>query len=407
MRFIDYAGERRSWLFLLPVLLAAAWLFAHGMRGYPLLPFDEARLAVSAAEMRLNGQWLIPYYGGTPDLFSVKPPLMIWLQSASIGIFGTSVGAIRLPAVLAAFATLALLYGFAITTLRNWRAGVLACAVLVTTGGYVQAHVARTGDYDAPLILFQTAQLIFFFRFAEWRKGRDWWVFVLALILAAFTKGVVGFAPLPAIALHALGTGMAKPLLTSRRFYGGVFAMLATIGGYYFYREFATPGYLASLWSSEIADRVTVPINGQGGSWTFYLSQMAHQDCAPWLFILPAALALAFFKGSAQERRATLLLGLFAAIWLAVVSAAGTKMFWYEAPVYPALAMVSGIGLARGWALPFSHFRSPGRFGLRWAEWTTNVTLANFTGPTLPGSTALPARPTATAQLLSWSQGSR
>jgi 4-amino-4-deoxy-L-arabinose transferase-like glycosyltransferase len=147
---------------------------------------------------------------------------MIWLQAGAIKLFGYSVTAVRVPSFLAALATVGLLFGFATSSLRNWRGGVLACAVLITSGGYVQWHVARSGDYDALLILFQTAQLMLFFNYAEHRKPRHWWAFVIAVILAVMTKGVAGLVPLPAIAAYATGTKMLRPLLTSGRFYGGV-----------------------------------------------------------------------------------------------------------------------------------------------------------------------------------------
>jgi hypothetical protein len=301
--------------------------------------------------MSLYGNWLVTYFDRQPDLWNVKPPLMIWLQAVSIKIFGYSVGAVRLPSFLAALATVALLYGFAVSSLRNWRAGVLACAVLITTGGYVQWHVTRTGDYDALLILFQMAQLAFFFRYAEHQRARDWWAFVAAIILAIMTKGVVGLAPLPAIAAYAAYTGMLSPLLRSGRFYGGVILSLLLVAGYYLSREAATPSYLASVWNSEIADRLLMPLNGESKAWHYYLVQMVTFDFVPWFVAIPISAFLVWRRGQPAERRALILMLSFSVSWLLVISAAETKLFWYDAPIYPPLALVVGIGLANGWSL--------------------------------------------------------
>jgi len=325
------------------------------MAAWPLHPWDEARLAVSAAEMASRGDGIVVRYGGEPDLWSVKPPLMIWLQAGAIRLLGYSALAARLPALLAALGTVAMLYGFAARRLRSPAAGFAACAVLLTSGGYVQAHVARTGDYDAPVILWQLAQLVAFFAYAETRRARDWWLFVAALILAAMTKGVVGLAPLPAIAAYAALRGLAGPLLRERRVYGGAALFLAIVGGYYAAHEAATPGYLQAVWDSELAGRVARRLNGQGGSWSYYLRQMAGGDFLPWIFVLPPAAWLALKDEEPVRRRAALLMLLAGGIWLAAVSVAGTKLPWYEAPVYPPFALVAGLGMAAGWTRLRAH----------------------------------------------------
>jgi 4-amino-4-deoxy-L-arabinose transferase-like glycosyltransferase len=316
----------------------------------PLHPWDEARLAVSAAEMAIRGDGIVVHYGGRPDLWNVKPPLMIWLQAGAMRLLGYSVLAVRLPALLAALATVAILYRFAALRLRSPAAGFAACAVLLTSGGYVQAHVARTGDYDALVILWQLAQLVAFFAYSETRRARDWWMFVAALILAAMTKGVVGLAPLAGIAAYAGLRGLAGPLLREPRVYGGAALFLAVVGGYYAAHEAATPGYIQAVWDNEIAGRMVRRLNGQGGSWAYYLRQMAEGDFFPWIAVLPPAAWLALKEESGDRRRAALLMLLSGGIWLAAISAAGTKLPWYEAPVYPPFALVVGLGMAAMWA---------------------------------------------------------
>jgi len=53
-------------------------LFLH-LENLPLRIWDEARLAVSAYEMSHNGNYIVVHFDGKPEMWSTKPPLMIWL----------------------------------------------------------------------------------------------------------------------------------------------------------------------------------------------------------------------------------------------------------------------------------------------------------------------------------------
>ena len=68
--------------------------------------WDESRLAINAYEMYYNHQWLTTYFGGQPDLWNTKPPLMIWMQVISMKIFGINEFALRFPSALAAYFSL-------------------------------------------------------------------------------------------------------------------------------------------------------------------------------------------------------------------------------------------------------------------------------------------------------------
>src|SRR5206468_3140523 len=93
-------------LFILLFLLASSvFLFADATVP-PVALQDEARNAVNAIEMSIRGYSLITTFNFQPDLWNTKPPLLIWLMSASMSLFGPSDWAIRLPCALAAMGTL-------------------------------------------------------------------------------------------------------------------------------------------------------------------------------------------------------------------------------------------------------------------------------------------------------------
>ena len=97
---------RRSLLPLI-VALAAFMLSMLLATAFPLLDPDEGRNAEVAREMAVDGGLLVPHLAGMPYLD--KPPALFWAAATAIRVVGNEPWAARLPAVLAAALTLALL----------------------------------------------------------------------------------------------------------------------------------------------------------------------------------------------------------------------------------------------------------------------------------------------------------
>lgn len=118
--------------------------------------WDEAIYANNAVEMLENGNIWVLYNNGEPSLYNTKPPLAIWLQVLSMKFFGVNEWAVRLPSAFAALGTCLMLFYF----LKRWcnaSVGYLAVLFLLTSKGFVQNHVALSGDLDALLCFFITA----------------------------------------------------------------------------------------------------------------------------------------------------------------------------------------------------------------------------------------------------------
>ena len=102
------------------------------------------------------GFGLVTTYGGAPDLWNTKPPLLIWLMTASLAVFGPSEWALRLPSMVAALGTVAILFWFVRRTTGSVATAALAAALLVLSPATFGEHSARTADYDAVLLFFVT-----------------------------------------------------------------------------------------------------------------------------------------------------------------------------------------------------------------------------------------------------------
>jgi len=216
-------------------------LFLHLDR-LPIFLFDESRLAINAWEMSESGNLLMPTFQGETDMWNTKPPLMIWLQSLSIKLFGVNELAIRLPAAIAALLTVLYIGFFCWKNLNRPILGLMAILVLITTPGYITDHVSRTGDYDALLILFLVLFLFTCFRLpyskVDKEKNKLLILASLWLSLAVLTKGVAGLFFTPAILIYFTWKKYWKTLFASTYTYYAIGLFLLLVGGYYGLRDF-------------------------------------------------------------------------------------------------------------------------------------------------------------------------
>jgi 4-amino-4-deoxy-L-arabinose transferase-like glycosyltransferase len=340
------------------LLLLAVYPLVYQLGHHSIHLWDESRLAVNASEMVLNHNWLVTHFDNKPDLWNTKPPLLIWLQAVSIGAFGNTEWAFRLPTAAATLVTITVLYWFCANTLQNAFAGLLSGLVLLTSNGFAGYHVAWSGDYDALLIMWQVLLLTAFFTYTETNKASAWWVVTLSLIGGVLTKGIAGVICLPALLLYGVYRKAIWALLTQKRFYLSVFLFFLFVGGYYGARELAAPGYWQAVQENELLGRYGRPQGGLAGPWYSYLTGMKSWTFTPWIVLLFPAVLLAALQPDGRQRRAVLWLLLFSGVTIGVVSVSATKALWYAAPAYPALALVVGLGLAWMYqALNTAYFR--------------------------------------------------
>ena len=308
--------------------------------------WDESRLAVNAAEMARDGHWLVPHFDGQPDHWNTKPPLLIWLEALSLRTLGFSTWALRLPTLLATLTTVVLLYQFAARTLRRPLAGVFGAMVLVTCTGYVRLHVARTADYDALLTCWQVLLWSQFFQYIETGQRRHLGWVLIALVGGTLTKGPAGLLGVPGLLAYALGRGRLGWLLRQPGPYIAAAGWLLLMMAYFAARESIDPGYWRAVQVNDLGGRYLTAIENHRGGWSYYLDNLIATLFSQWLWALVPAGLLLWLQPAGLVRRAGGLLVAFVLGWLVVISTALTKLEWYDAPIYPALALVVGLGLS-------------------------------------------------------------
>jgi 4-amino-4-deoxy-L-arabinose transferase-like glycosyltransferase len=329
---------RPSWLCAGVFVLSALFLFVD-LGSYPIALWDESRLAVNAIEMFFTGPTLVTTYNFSPDLWNTKPPLLIWLMTASMRLFGPSEWALRLPSALAGVATVAVVMVLSWRLTRSAGAAILACVLLVASRGFHGRHGAATGDYDALLTFFTTSYLSLLFFTIHRQAPAPRRIIAVALLIAAaaLTKGVAGLIP---------GAGVVAYLLLVRRwtrpfrswwYLAGAGIVLLAVASFYALREIAEPGYLRMVLQNDVTGRYLNTIGAHQHPVWHYLRLLAvsHFSAGPLLVLLPLGLVAA--KG--RVRLGILFASCAAGGIILVFSLSATKLPWYVLPACPFLAL--------------------------------------------------------------------
>jgi len=351
---LQAGGRARLGMFSAPNLWAPLVLLACGafmfvdLRTIPIVLWDESRLAVNALEMSRSGFGLVTTYDFQPDLWNTKPPLLIWLMSACVRLFGPGELAVRLPSMAASIGTLAVVMAFTRRMTGSAWAGALATGLLALSPAFFGEHGARTGDYDALLCFFTTSYLcVLFFALHRAPPAGRRLVLAGALVAAAvLTKSVAGLVP---------GAGFALYLLVAKRF-GRVFASPRTIAyavaaamvaavpvaAFYLLREAAAPGYLAAVWYNDVSGRFMTALDQHHGPPWYYLRLcfgFGLFSAGPLVVFVPFALRFA----TGKTRQALLFALCAAAGVIGVVSLSSTKLPQYVLTAVPFLAVATAI----------------------------------------------------------------
>jgi len=181
-------------------LVAASLVCVIGMLGIPLIDIDAAQYASMSREMASTGNYLQLYDLGKDYLD--KPPLLFWLSSLSIQLFGVYDWAYRLPSILCLGLALYSVYRF---TLLYYNELIVQLSVLVLASSQafiLMAHDVRCDTMLMGFVMFSIWQL------AAWYQSNAWKHFVMAFMgigLGMLTKGPIAIVvPGVSFAIHFL-----------------------------------------------------------------------------------------------------------------------------------------------------------------------------------------------------------
>lgn len=315
-------------------------LFVH-LDKLPFRLWDESRLAANAYEMSKDGNLVVTHYDGEPEMWSTKPPMMIWLQVCCIKILGFNELAVRLPSAIAGLATCLFLLFFSRKLSGGYLLGAFASIVLVTTNGYVDIHAIRTGDYDGLLALFTTVFILTALLFFE-TKNKKWiaWFFA-GITLAVLTKSVQPLLFLPGILLYFLLK--RKSILPdnhiTRYFLIGSFCTIFVVCAYYITREVLNPGYLNAVWENELGGRYFEGLEENTAGPGYYATRMPDYLFPYWIWILPVGMVSGLMSKDSRLKNLSALLLIVSVTYFLFITLSKTKLYWYTVPLFPLLSL--------------------------------------------------------------------
>ena len=286
--------------FFIISLVAACVVCVIGMLGIPLIDIDAAQYASMSREMANTGNYLKLYDLGVDYLD--KPPLLFWLSSFSIQLFGVHDWAYRLPSVLCLGLALWSVYRFTLLY-YNELSAQLSVLVLATSQAFIlMAHDVRCDTMLMGFVMFSIWQL------AAWYQSNVWKHFMMAFIgigLGMLTKGPIAIVvPGVSFAIHFLLQRNWKHFFRWEYIIGilivGLLLMPMSIG---LYAQFDLhPGKIIHgvpiesglrfyYWTQSFGRYTGENVFNEMNHFTFLLENMLW-SFLPWIFIFLMALVL-------------------------------------------------------------------------------------------------------------------
>ncbi len=345
-------GYRRSWWRRVPpwgiacaVLAVGLGLTLHQLGSHPLVDFDEAINAVIIRHMGQSGNWLVPIYNGSAHLR--RPPLYFWAAAlVAGGLHQFSPFAYRLPAAITASVLGA---GLAVTLPRQFRwpawVGAVAGLALLTMPYFL--ILSREAMLSGPAAALVAATVL-----SGWAmvRGRGGWPAAIAfgafLGLLALEDSAIALVPLAVLVVDTAAR-RRRPGVTLSQLAVAVL-VAAAIGG--FWPVLMSFRYGPGFWDQYLAQNVVARVGSGTESGArpiyYYLPLLAGGLGAfgpPLAVCLVGSWRRAWRSPDSAERLAVIWL----VVGLAGFSAAVTKLPWYMASMYPAMAILLAAPLGR------------------------------------------------------------
>lgn len=336
LKFIDK-------IILLGILVLCYLTFFHHLGEFTIRLWDEGRNAVSALEMLKTNNPIVTYFNGVPDMWNTKPPLHIWIVALMYKVFGINEFALRLPSAIAASLVVVMIFIFGLNILKNRWIGFLGSLIILSSMGFPDLHIGRTGDYDALLVLFIFLGSLSFFVYLENKISKYMYLCGLFFTLAVLTKGVAGLLIIPGIIIYVLLSGNLIKLFKNKLFWKTILFTLLAIGSYYVGREFLNHGYLAAVWKEEIWARTQNNLGANSIDFWYYWKLFASFRFQKWIYFVPLSIIIYFFTKNKTIKRFILFSYIIVVSYFLIISKTETKQMWYDAQLYPFMALLTAI----------------------------------------------------------------
>ena len=324
-------------------------LFWFGTLGYRhLTPSDEGRYAEIAREMFVSNDWITIRYNDYK--YFEKPPLQAWMTALAFKLFGIGEWQARLWAGLTGFLSI-LAVGFTAGKLFGKRTGLLSAIVLASSPIWILG--SHINSLDMGLSAFMSLSLCTLLLAQTSNNqsiGQAFWMLMCWIFmgLAVLSKGLIGIV-LPGLVLvtYSLTTFDFK-IWVRLHWIKGIILFLVITAPWFILISEKNPEFAHFFFIHEHFERFTTDEHRRSAPWYFFLPILLI-GFLPWLFQLPKSIAIAFLDRSNSQSMFNPLWLCF--IWAALIfvffSISHSKLPGYVIPIFPALAILTGLSLDR------------------------------------------------------------
>jgi 4-amino-4-deoxy-L-arabinose transferase-like glycosyltransferase len=261
------------------------------------------------------------------------------LAALSYKVFGISEFAAKFPSALMGVLTVILTFMFASYLFDKWT-GFFAAFVLAATTTF--AKYARHAMLDVTLTFFVVLAL---FSLVLAVQGRRQYLLVWAISVSVsvLIKSVLGFFPLLIGVVFLFVTGNARMLVSWQFLLSGL--IIVVIGGGWYAHQILTHGqqFIDVHFKWLILQR---GFEDEPQAWYQHLSYFKDLLTYYWPWLPFSLYGLVLLARKAWRRNPyAILVIVWIALYVGVMSIMQSRRVWYVMPVFPALALASGLAL--------------------------------------------------------------
>ena len=327
-------------------LLAFAAVWFSNLEYRKLVNPDEGRYAEIPREMVASGDWITPRLNDIK--YFEKPALQYWATAAAYTVFGEHQWTARLWSALTGLLGVLMMF-FTGRRLFGAQAGLYAALVLGSSLLWVLIGHVNTLDMGVSFFLSAAvcAFLLAQHDAAEARARTPWMLAAwAALALALLSKGLIGLV-LPAAALVLYILIERDWRLAGRlRLFAGVALLLALTLPWFVAVSRANPEFVHFFFIHEQFERFLTKVHGRYQP-PYYFIPVLLMGMLPWTVTLIDALARAWKREPETIFQVRRFLFLWAAVVFVFFSASSSKLLPYILPMFPALALLTGVRLTQ------------------------------------------------------------
>jgi len=327
--------------------MALAYLITLGMPG--LFPPDEGRYAEIPREMLTTGQWLIPHINGV--VYFEKPPLVYWLTTMVMHVFGQSLFAVRF--INPILATLGCLFMYAVgRKVFNRRTGLLGA--LITGSALLYLALGRLLTLDLGVSVFLTVAMGAFLASVSCQTAwgrRGWlWLAYAGAGAAVMTKGLIGVV-FPMMIIGAwIWLYHRWAYLKSMSILSGIVIILLINVPWLWAVQDRYPWFLHQYFYIQQFARYATPVASRHMNFFAYVGVLV-AGLLPWVIWLPQSIRQVFTAGWRQRHQYQYegYLLLWGGLIFLFFAPSQSKLITYLLPVVPPFALLIARWLDRHW----------------------------------------------------------